>query len=344
MTNLELFKYSGKNPEPLIDKAYVRDEECIIPISLSIKDSSAKSLLVEKNTRLIQLISTFCYLREKGREDDCIEVHDLISEVIEILTKIENINLSPFSQFFLVYDTTYDSFLEYSLEEQKNFIRKILCAYCDKRHSIYLSHGYTNTILQVVKDSYSHKGNSTAGIDKVKKILNNNGFRYKEKVDDIGDKYYFFPDKGGSNLFSKFVKEHKLKAKFVSSRQGKLPDIVLRYKDEYYIIELKHIKSSGGGQDKQLSEIIDFVGSFEDDNSKVHFVSYLDGLYSNKLHNNDLWYKKKAPDKLSKIGKQYDSIKKNLEKNKGNYFLNTKGLEKFMRLLVEGKLEESASE
>lgn len=79
-------------------------------------------------------------------------------------------------------------------------------------------------------------------------------------------------------------------------------------------MEHKHMKESGGGQDKQMSEIINFI-SYSD--SGVHYIAFLDGVYFNLL----------ADEKI-KFGKPYEqknAIYNNLKKEKQNFFVNTYG-------------------
>ena len=55
MTNIEYFKFSGQNPEPIIDPYYNRDK-VVVPST-----AEKTNRLVEKNSRLIELISVFSY-------------------------------------------------------------------------------------------------------------------------------------------------------------------------------------------------------------------------------------------------------------------------------------------
>jgi len=82
------------------------------------------------------------------------------------------------------------------------------------------------------------------------------------------------------------------------------------------------MKESGGGQDKQMSEIIDFV-SYNENN--VSYISFLDGIYFNLLANQNI-----------KFGKPYfqrKSIYANLKRSKQNWFINTKGFIKLLKFL-----------
>ncbi len=93
MTNIELFEYSGRHPEPIIDPYYNHD-------TVIIPDTEAESNeLVKGNSRLIELITVFGYLRKQGKTKDDSSMKEVLSEVCEILVKIEGINFSPLSQF-----------------------------------------------------------------------------------------------------------------------------------------------------------------------------------------------------------------------------------------------------
>lgn len=55
MTNIESFEYSGEHPEPIIDPYYNRDR-IVIP-----QTAEQANTLVERNARLIELVSVFAY-------------------------------------------------------------------------------------------------------------------------------------------------------------------------------------------------------------------------------------------------------------------------------------------
>ncbi len=101
-----------------------------------------------------------------------------------------------------------------------------------------------------------------------------------------------------------------------------MPDFLIRHKDDIYIVEHKHMKESGGGQDKQINEIISFVGHSEN-NKKIHYVSFLDGIYFNLFANKTL--------NKGKILDQLNNVKHNLKNNKQNYFVNTAGFKKLLK-------------
>lgn len=54
------------------------------------------------------------------------------------------------------------------------------------------------------------------------------------------------------------------------NEQGKLPDMVFSVGEHHFVVEMKSMKGSGGGQDKQLTEVIDFI-RYSEDNPKIHY-------------------------------------------------------------------------
>lgn len=321
MTNIELFEYSGEHPEPIIDPYYNRDR-IVIP-----QTAEQTNTLVERNARLIELVSVFAYFREQGKDKSHPDVLRLMDEVISILTDTEGINLSPFSQFFMVYNSSHNSFVGYTHEEQREFIYEMLLLYSRERHKMYLSHGYTNTILQVVCDNYSHKRNSKTTIVKICDILGRVGFeRRPDGEASQSARFYFLPDKGDKSAFYAFKRRYGVVMESAKNEQNKLPDMVFFINGDYFVVEMKSMKGSGGGQDKQLTEVINFI-RYAESNVHIHYVTYLDGEYSNLLHSDTT---------QPKIRCQYDDVLSCLRSHPGNYFLNTAGFEEFMRELVVG--------
>jgi len=101
---------------------------------------------------------------------------------------------------------------------------------------------------------------------------------------------------------------------------------IIKNGENIFIIEHKHMKEGGGGQDKQINEVIFFI-SFSENNSKIHYISFLDGIYFNLFANKK--YLKKG-----KIVNQLKNIRQNLKRNKQNYFVNTNGFNKLLKELL----------
>ena len=183
---------------------------------------------------------------------------------------------------------------------------------------MYKSHGYSNSILQVVCDSYSHKRNSKTSIVKFQDLLKPYTTYHLQDENRIltEDNYFFLPDKSDKKCFERLLKDLNLKMESRAIEQGKVPDIVFKHNGHYYIFELKMMKGSGGGQNKQAVEFAYFI-RFSEENDKVHYGILLDSLYSN-----DLFFSNQP-----KIAEQRKDVLEALENNPSNYFVNTAGAE-----------------
>jgi hypothetical protein len=103
---------------------------------------------------------------------------------------------------------------------------------------------------------------------------------------------------------------------------------MIRINDRLLILEAKHIRESGGAQDKQIGELIDFISQSED--KPISYVAFLDGRYFNRLI---------AP--KGKVREQRSAIEKALRKYPNNYFVNTSGLLKLLADLLSEAAEGS---
>jgi len=316
MNNYHYFEYSKNHPEELLDSFYAKDK-VIIP-----KTNLESNTLTQRNSELIELITAFKVLRNLGKTINNDDIKEIVKRIIFIMDDTEGINMSAFSQFFMVYNFTYSMYKGIkTFEEKVTVIYALLNKFCEERHDMYLSHGYSNTILQVMCDNYSHKRNSKSGIEKVLGILkplNLNRLSNPGDLDDRDD-YYFLPDKGDSSVFEYFLKYYDLKMESRAIEQNKLPDIVFKHDAHFYICELKTMKEGGGGQNKQIVEMANFI-NFSEGSSRFHYVTFLDCHYSNIL----------LHDMSPKVLSQRQDIEEALQNNPNNYFLNTAGLIKFV--------------
>ena len=319
MNNYDYFDYSKNNPEELFDSYYTKGV-LVIP-----KDSNTHNQLTLKHSRMIECITTFKYLTSKSYTKWDKIIVDTVNEIVDILEKTPNINYSAFSQFFMVYNSTYSYFSKLNREDKFNFTYEMLVKYCAERHDIYLNHGYSNAILQVVSDNYSHKRNGKTSIEKVLSILSPYKLKRISSIHST-DKtnYYFLPDKGDRVLFEQFLKKFNLKMESREIEQNKLPDIVFNCNGQFYICELKTMKGCGGGQNKQIVEVAYFI-KFSEDDSRFHYVAFLDGDYANTL----------MQENMPKIVSQRNDISNALINNPSNYFVNTAGFKKLVRDIFE---------
>lgn len=315
MNNLELFNMMPFNKEPIFDAYYSNLlDEMVITLS-----KEEKNELMQRNERLIALIDTYNYLVvEKNRVASDDVVDKLLQDIIECLN-FKNMNYSPFVQYFMVHNTSYGIYSKLSQNEKKSFLCFMLEKYINERHMTYKSHGYSNIVLQVLSDNYSHKRKGNLGVKKVAKQLSDRNIPYYKDVlrNDLSNcSYYILPDKGDKREFEEQLSHYKIDYNFRVVEQDKMPDIFAKINNEFYIIEHKNMKENGGGQDKQVVEILSFINN-EESNDKTHYITYLDGLYSNKL----------VETATSKNKRQYEYAKEIFAKHPNNYFVNTKTFE-----------------
>jgi hypothetical protein len=215
-------------------------------------------------------------------------------------------------------------------DEQLKIIKNIVEKYIELRHNLYSSYGYTPTTLQVGKDAKAHKESGNLGIYKVSKILNKAGYKKAnaEKLENFvlqKGKLYIESDKKGKSLFKHLLDFYKIKFLWSKKKEQKMPDFLIKNSEDIFIVEHKHMKEGGGGQDKQINEVISFI-SFSEKNPKIHYISFLDGIYFNLFANKKYLSK-------GKILNQLKNIKQNLRRNKQNYFVNTAGFKKLLKEL-----------
>lgn len=321
INNIKLFEFSLNNPEQIIDEFYIKNGSLII--SEDLKNPTA---LMRKNCDLLESISAYGFAKKNKNKTIAKKA---IEEILRII-KSKNINYSEFVSFWPVVDISYSLFNKIDVDEQLEIIKNITDKYIKLRHKFYLLHGYTPTTLQVGKDAKAHKESGSLGIYKVSKILNNAGYKKannetKENFVLYGDKKYIEADKKGKRLFKNLLNNYKIKFSWSKKKEQKMPDFLIKNKNNIFIVEHKHMKEGGGGQDKQINEVISFI-SFTEGNKKIHYISFLDGIYFNLFRN-------KKHSNRGKIANQLINIRQNLERNKQNYFVNTAGFKKILKEL-----------
>ncbi|OGE80568.1 MAG: hypothetical protein A2660_00190 [Candidatus Doudnabacteria bacterium RIFCSPHIGHO2_01_FULL_45_18] len=322
MTNLELFEYSLKNPEPLIDEAYVKSENIILA-----KYGKKPNKLMVTNIELLENIVAYKVALKSGNSKALREAIDNI----RVCLKTTGINYSEFPSFWAVTDVSHSSYKKLSESEQIEFLENVLKKYIKHRHPIYSGYGYTHSTLQVGKDAKAHKQSGVLGIKKVCSILNKKRFH---ALGDLSLKnlkaknlVYISTDKTGKKLFKEIIKQYSISFMWGKKSDDKMPDILFKIKNHFFIVEHKHMKEGGGGQNKQINEVIKFISYSEPRSSKrIHYITFLDGLYFNLLNRT---FKKK-----SKVPTQVANIKKALRQNENNYFVNTAGFKELLEQVI----------
>lgn len=313
--NKKYFEYSQKHRDDVIDFS---NPNGTLVISQDAKEKDTP--LMKANCELIELITTYKTL--KGIRDDDDHICEIIDRIIKIIETTKLINYSSFCVYFQVVGYSYDAYMHKKNKLSKDGKRKLFAEmidlYIENRHDMYLLHGYSNQVLQVCSDSASSRRKGKVGIEMIEKILKKFDF---QKIDAMSDfehtKFaYILPDKGQKRLFDKYLEEKKIEFKFRNSRDSKSPDFLLKIDNKIFIMEHKMTNGSGGSQNAEINEIIQFIDYDEPNAKNVGYISCLAGNYLEKLNERQSEPKSKT---------QFENIVKNLEKHPKNFFVNSNG-------------------
>jgi hypothetical protein len=289
--------------------------------------------LISRVEKLRELIVAYCVLKEEQGDTEAV-LQKIFNNILNLIESTEQIQYTEFVSFWKTLDISYSTFKDYSSEEKKDILKSILELYCENRRKIYDRLGYTNTTVKALYDAGASRKKGKLGIKKIETLLenilniSNTEYLKVENLKDFEGKKicYLLPDsnKSDKEIFDDFIKRKHLDYRFGREHQNKYPDIVIKICEHYFIIEAKHIKESGGAQDKQIAEIIEFI-KYSENVDNIHYVSFLDGIYFNKF------ISLKDKDNKNKVLSQIRDIKNALKYNKNNFFVNTYGL----KLLIE---------
>lgn len=309
--NLDYFNIATEHKEKMLDENYHKIvDNRVIPLTIEEENSLTKS-----NNNVIRFIDTIqTMIYDMGYSIDNEEIKKIILLIIEEL-KTKGMNYSAFCQYFNVHNMNYSIFEKLKLSEKIEVIKFIIEYYISSRHQMYKSQGYSNIVLQVMSDNYSHKRKGSYGANKIADILKINGLNdlTKMKSKDFNqESYYLLSDKNGKTLFKKFAEIYGIKLSEDGRETEKYPDALVKIGHNFFIIEQKNMKENGGGQDKQASEITDFIDR-KPEFSNLHYVTYVDGIYFNQLDKNA----------TAKTLQQYTDIISVLAKYRTNYFVNS---------------------
>ncbi|HRV41291.1 MAG TPA: hypothetical protein P5152_13610 [Candidatus Paceibacterota bacterium] len=313
--NSDLLAYSVQNPEPIYDPAYQKEYLVIRERPDLIND------LMEANRSLLEYITAYGVNQQMGNNT---ANEQIITQMIRVLGS-KNINTSEFTSFWECCDVSYSVYRKLSAGDKRLFLERITQEYLKRRHQIYQAHGYTFTTLQVKADSFAHKRTGEQGSTKVIKILESHRFTACEIAALLHDAAnaralkYMLPNKKNKEVFHQFLQSRNITFAWSRQENGKLPDYVLLAGAMVAIVEHKHMKELGGGQDKQILEISHFLRQRDND---VIYVSFLDGILFNRLF---------SAGATGKVDRQQKEIWQALEMYSQSYFVNTAGFERFVR-------------
>lgn len=310
MNNLDYFKVAPENREKLIDTSYsLLVDRYVIP-----KSASEHNELTDSNDKVIRYISSIetqiNELRKDVNDEDVVQIFKLIIKEMET----KGMNYSAFCQYFNVHNINYSVFSSLDITQKLEVLQDIIIPYIENRHHMYLSHGYSNIVLQVMSDNYSHKRKGSYGTDIIASCMTRNDIpRLTDTASKNFDEPYFYllSDKSDKKTFIQFAKENSINLSNIGMTTKKYPDALIKINNDYFIVEQKNMKEGGGGQDKQTLEITSFIDKIPEFEG-LHYVTFVNGIFYNKIM-----------DGKAKMRDQYQDIINTLNRHHENYFVNT---------------------
>jgi len=296
LNNLRYFKISKENLESTLDKFYIFEKQHTELEKYIDNTKEIKNILITIKTLL------------NNKEKDKI-VNNYFDKLSNTLGKFSN--CSEFSCFV----SACDSALKF-VKQDKELLKEITLRYFKNRD---LSEIVPREWVQAVLDTNSSRKKGNCGENKLLSILNNHKF---VKVDTWEEfkKSKKCVAKFSSRFDLKSVRG-KLNVKIKTKKQNKRLDLIIKFKNKIFFIEAKHLNTAGGGQDKQISELIEII-SLKENNKNIHYISFLDGSYSNIILGDNKV--------RGKIKIQRREINKFLNQNHNNFWVNTAGFKKLI--------------
>lgn len=229
----------------------------------------------------------------------------------------EGSNYTPFVREMISRDLSLSLFKSLKTVEKRELLNDLVEKYEIKKSN----RKNMKFAFELLYDDGTSRRKSHNGTEKMQEIFESLGYsKYRKEVYQFEDtNFYIFPDKDGKKVFDSILEKEIVDFGFRDKKQGKYPDALVKRGHEIYIIEHKNIDESGGAQNKQVGELIDFI-RFTPSKPHFHFVAYLTGFYGRKIMNPE----------QPKQKKQKDTIVRQLRQSPENYFLIGDGLKKII--------------
>lgn len=315
--NKQLFLDCLLHKEQLIDPFYC-SEQLIISRGCDSPPTAIMQLWAQVRDRITAA--------DLAMQDDDAAQFARHVEHLDVLLAGTSANFLEITSFFPALDVSYSMYRKLSLSDRLEFLQRAVVEFIEKRHRPYLSHGYSPVTIQVRRDFEKHKSGGSSAKRKLEALLGAAEYVHARTLDDFAAQSHCFVH-ADSELFDnrlRWMIREGLAFQWRFNHQGKLPDVLIRRDSHFYICECKHMKEGGGGQDKQLAELIDLVRyaepNFGASGFSASYVSFLDGVLFNELAN----------PRTPKMRAQRAAIESALESNSENYFLNTWGFQQLI--------------
>lgn len=300
MDNIKLLEYSKEHPEPTLDEYYMFVEK--------FKDLD---LYVSQIKKIKELLIAIKQIKNKKKAGGVLK--SLFGDLHKQFANYGN--YSEFGCFVNACDVTMED-----VKKDSGLLKEITFLYLAKRD---LNEIVPSEWVQALIDNNSSRQKGSTGEIKLIDILCHRGFKHVKTMEEFRENRKSVAKfSSRSKDFSNAAVNSKFNTNFGKKTQGKTLDLIIKNKNNIYFLEAKHMNTGGGGQNKQILELIELI-RIKPQKSNYHFVAFLDGIFFDK-------YFKNRNNRKNKTQKQQKDIIKSLKKNKNNYFLNTAG---FLKLL-----------
>lgn len=296
--NLHYFKISQQNPEKILDGFYIFDEK-----------HPKLQEYIDNTKEIKNILITIRTLQKKNEDKKVIAKYFL--ELSKTLGRFSN--CSEFACFI----NACDSFLDLA-KKDIILLEKIAQRYFDKR---ILNEAVPQEWIQAILDSNSGRKKGKCGEKKLLRILTKYNFQEAKNWEDFFKKQKCVAK--FSKIFSVKNVRRNLGIKLATKKQNKKLDLIIKINGKIFLCEAKHLNTSGGGQDKQISELIEIISLKEQNKNNIFYIAFLDGSYSNIFLSD-----KNGGDKLMTQRKE---IKKHLLHNPQNFWVNTVGFKELFQ-------------
>ena len=299
LNNLDYFNISKKHLEPYLDEFYI-----------FINNHPEINEYLENANKIKNILITIKTLKHNNEKIRIIDKY--YKELSKNINKYSNAN--EFSCFVNACDNSIEN-----IKEEIETLKIIVEKYFENR---ILNEFTPREWIQALIDNNSSRKKGKCGEDKLSSILINIGFEKTTNLVELKEKKFCFLRFSSKINLNLVRKEFNLEIK--TKTQNKNLDLIIKSDKKIFLCEAKHLNTSGGGQDKQISELIELM-NIKENNKNIYLISFLDGKYSNKILDDSF--------SSTKILTQRNQIKEFLKNNPNNFWLNTAGFEKLFRNL-----------
>lgn len=264
----------------------------------------------------------------------CKEIHETLSmfvskpsnEILQALAVLcgkKGANYSEFIAYWPVHNMTQSIYKGNFLSpaERRKWIDDVAPKFIAERWNTGVP-PFSRWSVLAQMDAKAHKRTGPQGPGKIRQMLAAIGFvECKTAAAFEENDYAFLMPDGASDAYLEVLSTYADHFEWGTRYSNKIPDAVVRANDQFFIIEHKHKKEEGGGQNGALIEVLDLIEK-NDASPNVHYIGFLDGIWWNRI------FQEERAAGGSKTQHNSSRIHEALSgKGANNYFVNTEGLQ-----------------